>query len=114
MTKAEIAAMAVERARQLRERFGSPQTIHLAAYASDADLRLLRPEDGAEATAKEHRAIVDAVCLALRKDGHLVVVETIDALEYLDWLKRSGYCNDAARRAQWLALKAEVTPPSKC
>lgn len=93
MTKREqlVIDSALAQARSLRERFGSPQIIGLSIYASDDDLRLLRPEDGAAATAAQQRRMVEAVAAALRGDGHPVKLVTLEAVNYLKWLASTGY-----------------------
>lgn len=101
----QIIAVALAQARRLREQFGRPQVIGLSVYASDDDLRQLRPEDGPDATAAQQRRITDAVAAALRGDGHLVKLVTVRAADYLKWLSATGQTNDAATRAKWINLQ---------
>ena len=103
-----IIESALAQARSLRQRFGSPQIISLSIYASDADLRQLRPEDGPHATVTEQRRIVDAVATALRKDGHLVRMVMLSAPKYLAWLSDTGKANTAAHRAEWISLQTNT------
>lgn len=105
----QIIEAALTQARRLREKYGKPQIIGLSIYASDADLRQLRPEDGEQATCAQQRRITDAVAAALRAEGHLVKIVTLRAASYLQWLSESGRSNDAAARAEWINL--ETTKP---
>lgn len=100
--ESHIIAAALAQARRLREVHGSPQLIKLSVYATNADLRQLRPEDGPTATAAQQRRIVDAVAAALRADGHLVQIQTLQAVDYLRWLTATGKTNTAATRAEYL------------
>lgn len=101
----QIIELALTQARRLRERHGRPQVIGLSIYASDADLRQLRPEDGPDATAAQQRRITDAVAAALRSEGQLVKLVTLKAAEYLKWLTETGQTNDASMRAKWINLQ---------
>jgi hypothetical protein len=101
----QIIALALAQARRMRDQYGTPQIIGLSIYASDADLRQLRPEDGPDATAAQQRRITDAVAAALRGDGHLVKLVTLKAAEYLKWLTETGQINDASIRAKWINLQ---------
>jgi hypothetical protein len=98
----QIIKLALAQARCLREQHGTPQIIALSIYASDADLRQLRPEDGPDATASQQRRITDAVAAALRGEGNLVRLVTLRAADYLKWLTAQGRSNDAATRAEWI------------
>lgn len=106
--KQEIVAQALAQARRLREQFGAAREIRLSVYASDSDLRALRPEDGPEATAEQQRQLVDAVATALRADGHLVKLVTLRAVDYLKWLSENGKVNDPGTRAQWIAWRTNA------
>jgi hypothetical protein len=101
----QIIQLALAQARHLREAHGKPQIIGLSIYASDADLRLLRPEDGPNATAAQQRRITEAVAAALRADGTPVKLVTLRSAEYLTWLAATGMSNDASLRAQWINLQ---------
>jgi len=101
----QIIELALAQARRLREQHGKPQLIALSIYASDADLRQLRPEDGPEATASQQRRITDAVADALRSEGNLVRLVTLRSADYLKWLTATGRSNDAAARAEWINLE---------
>lgn len=98
----QIVQAALDQARKLRAQYGSPQVINLSVYASDEDLRQLRPEDGPEATAFQQRQIVDAVANALRADGHPVKLITLRVVDYLKWLSANSKDNTPANRATWL------------
>lgn len=100
-----IIAAALAQARHLRQIHGQPQTIALSLYATDADLRQLRPEDGPDATADQQHRITHAVAQALRADGHTVRLVTLRAVNYLQWLTTTGHPNTAATRAQWISLQ---------
>jgi hypothetical protein len=95
----QIIKLALAQARCLREQHGTPQIIALSIYASDADLRQLRPEDGPDATASQQRRITAA---AMRGEGNLVKLVTLRAADYLKWLTAQGRSNDAATRAEWI------------
>lgn len=97
-----IIKAALAEAERLRQIHGAPQIIALSVYASDADLRQLRPEDGPDATCAQQRRITDAVASALRDDGHIVKLITLRAVHYLQWLSESGRSNDAGTRAEWI------------
>ena len=97
-----IIQSALTQARRMREQYGEPQIIGLSVYASDEDLRQLRPEDGPEATAAQQRRITEAVATALRGDGHLVKLITLRVVDYLKWLSAEGKSNTATTRAEWI------------
>lgn len=97
-----IIELALSQARRLREHYGQPQIIGLSIYASDDDLRQLRPEDGPDATTAQQRRITDAVAAALRADGHLVKLVTLRVVDYLKWLNEKSKANTAAHRAEWI------------
>jgi hypothetical protein len=97
-----IIETALAQAKHLREHYGPAHVINLSLYATDADLRQLRPEDGPEATAAEQRQITEAVAAALRADGQLVKLITLRAVNYLTWLTTTGKTNNPATRAEWL------------
>lgn len=97
-----IIQTALTQARNLREQHGPAHVIHLSLYATDADLRQIRPEDGPDATAAEQRQITEAVAAALRAEGQLVRLITLRAVDYLTWLTANGKTNNPATRAQWL------------
>ena len=99
-----IIDAALAQARHLRESHGKPQLIKLSTYATDADLRQLRPEDGPNATIQQQRRLVDAVASALRNDGHLVRLVTLRAVDYLKWLSDQNLPNTAANRAAFISL----------
>lgn len=79
----------------------------LALYATDHDLRILRPEDGPEATRDEHEALVRQVA-ALLTERHGLAFEfiTLDASSYLRWLAAEGKKNTAENRAAWIGLQS--------
>jgi len=97
-----IIAAALAQAQTLRMTYGPAHVINLSVYASDADLRQLRPEDGPTATAAEQRQITEAVAAALRSEGQLVKLITLRAVDYLAWLTTTGKTNNPATRAEWL------------
>jgi hypothetical protein len=101
----QIIEAALTQARRLLEEYGHPQTIGLSTYASDADLRQLRPEDGPDATAMQQRRMTDAVAAALRSEGHVVKLVTLRAAAYLQWLTINNRSNDAGSRAEWINLE---------
>lgn len=101
----QIIQLALTQARRLRELHGAAQIIGLSIYASDADLHLLRPEDGPTATAAQQRRITEAVATALREDGTPVKLVTLRSADYLTWLAATGMSNNAAMRAQWINLQ---------
>jgi len=105
----QIIQAALTQARNLRETYGKPQIIGLSVYASDADLRQLRPEDGPEATAAQQRRMTEAVAAALRSDGNFVKLVTLKAPIYLQWLTKNNRSNDAQARAEW--INWETTKP---
>lgn len=98
----QIIQHALSQARRLREHYGQPQIIGLSIYATDDDLRQLRPEDGPEATTAQQRHITNAVAAALRADGHLVKLVTLRVVDYLKWLTEKGKANTPAHRAEWI------------
>ena len=100
-----IIAAALAQAKTLRQHYGPAHVINLSVYASDADLRQLRPEDGPNATAAEQRQLTEAVAAALRSQGQLVRLITLRAVDYLAWLTTTGHTNNAGTRAQWLTLQ---------
>lgn len=97
-----IIELALSQARRLREQYGRPQIIGLSIYATDDDLRQLRPEDGPNATTAQQRRITEAVAAALRADGHLVKLVTLRVVDYLKWLSEKSKANTAAHRAEWV------------
>lgn len=97
----QIIELALTQARRLREQFGVPQVIALSVYATDADLRQLRPEDGPTATAAQQRRMADTVANSLRSDGHFVKLVTLRIVDYLAWLSQHGKPNTPATRAEW-------------
>lgn len=101
----QIIQLALDQARKLRAHYGSPQVINLSVYATDEDLRQLRPEDGPDATASQQREIVDAVAAALRADGNPVRLITLRVVDYLKWLTENAKDNNAANRAAWLSYQ---------
>lgn len=102
-----IIAAALAQAKSLREKYGPAHVINLSIYATDADLRQLRPEDGPTATAAQQRRIVDAVAAALRADGQFVKLITLRAVDYLGWLTTTGKTNNPATRAEWLTWQQQ-------
>jgi hypothetical protein len=98
-----IIDAALAQARHLREVYGQPHVIALSIYASDEDLRQLRPEDGPNATTAEQRLLTDAVAAALRSDGHLVKLITLRVVDYLAWLSATGRSNLPEHRAMWIS-----------
>lgn len=98
----QIIQTALAQAKALREQYGSAHVINLSVYATDADLRQIRPEDGPNATAAEQRQITDAVASALRTEGQLVKLITLRAVDYLKWLTDNNQINNPAARAEWL------------
>ena len=97
-----IIQTTLAQARNLREQYGPAHVINLSLYATDADLRQIRPEDGPDATAAEQRQITEAAATALRAEGHLVKLITLRAVDYLTWLTANGKTNNPATRAEWL------------
>jgi hypothetical protein len=102
-----IIAAALAQAKSLRQHYGPAHVINLSVYASDADLRQLRPEDGPTATAAEQRQITEAVAAALRSEGQLVKLITLRAVDYLAWLTTTGKTNNAGTRAEWLTWQQQ-------
>lgn len=102
-----IIQTALAQAKHLRQQYGPAHIITLSLYATDADLRQLRPEDGPTATAAEQRQITEAVATALRSEGHLVQLITLRAVDYLKWLTTTGKPNTPATRAEWLTWQQE-------
>ena len=99
----QIIEIAIQQARKLRKVHGPAHVIALSTYASDADLRQLRPEDGPTATVAQQRRIVDAVATALRSEGYLVRLVELKVVHYLAYLSSSGLANTAANRAAWIS-----------
>ena len=97
-----IIQTALAQAKHLREKYGPANVIKLSLYATDADLRQFRPEDGPAATAAEQRQITEAVAAALRAEGQIVKLITLRAVDYLTWLTAQGKTNNPATRAEWL------------
>lgn len=100
----QIVDAALAQAESLRQKHGSPQVIRLSRYASDADLRQLRPEDGPDATCQQQERMTQAVAAALRAAGHPVQIRTLSASDYLAWLTDHSLPNTAANRAAYLTL----------
>jgi hypothetical protein len=98
-----IIQTALTQARSLREQHGPAHVINLSVYATDADLRQIRPEDGPDATAAEQRQITEA----LRAEGQLVKLITLRAVDYLTWLTANGKTNNPATRAEWLTWQQQ-------
>lgn len=99
----QIIDLAVAQARRLREQYSCPQVIGLSIYATDNDLRQLRPEDGPDATTSQQRRITEAVAAALRQDGHIVRLITLRVVDYLAWLSATGRSNIPEHRAMWIS-----------
>ena len=97
----QIIARVLAQAAKLCQRYGQPQVIRLTVYESDEDLRLLRPEDGPDATCEQQRRMTDAVANRLRQGGHVVKLRTLRVADYLQWLADGGLKNTAANRAAW-------------
>lgn len=101
-----IIKAALAEAERLRQLHGSPKQINLAVYASDSDLRQLRPEDGPDATARQQRGMVDQIASSLREQGFSVNLITMQASDYLKWISDLGLENNAANRAKFISLKS--------
>ena len=99
--------LALKQARTLRQRHGQPQSLVLSLYASDDDLRQLRPEDGPEATAADQHAITHACAEALRRDGFSVRLVTLRVVDYLRWLTDHNLPNQPENRAKWLTWQQQ-------
>lgn len=104
----QIIATVLAQAASLRKEYGPAHVIRLSVYATDHDLRQLRPEDGPAATAAEQRTLTEAVAAALRAEGYLVQFTTLQAAPYLAWLSRTGKPNTPAHRAQWISQQTQA------
>ncbi len=80
----------------------------VARYATELDLRALRPEDGEDASREMHNAILDAFAdLLWARYRVLVQSVTLEAADYLRWLADTGKKNDAASRAAWVGMATQ-------
>ncbi|HRW57949.1 MAG TPA: hypothetical protein P5185_09345 [Oscillospiraceae bacterium] len=80
------------------------QPTPMTDYECDEDLRLLRPEDGPDATVEDHRILNRAVARLLRtRYGMRPIAVPLRAADYLRWLAAEGRKNDAANRALFAA-----------
>lgn len=102
---------AIATIQDLEDEGSIPDVFRFTVYESDADLHLLRLEDGETATAAEQRLIVEHVANSLRARGHKVSIVTMRARNYLNWLEEEGYENNATRRAQWVSELSGVPEP---
>lgn len=88
-------------ASELTRQHGRPAEIVLTLYETDHDLRILRPEDGPEATCADHASLIHAVADALRADGHTVTLRPMRASDYLRYLAATGQKNSPETRAKF-------------
>lgn len=99
--------LTLKQARLLRQKHGAPSTLALSLYATDDDLRQLRPEDGPEARCADQHAITHACAAALRKDGFSVRLVTLRVADYLKWLTEQDLPNQPENRAAWLTWQQQ-------
>jgi hypothetical protein len=94
-------------AREMRQQHGAPHALTLSLYATDEDLRQLRPEDGPEATIEEQHRITHACADALRREGFPVRLITVRVADYLKWLTENELPNLPENRAKWLTWQMQ-------
>lgn len=99
--------LSLRKARELRARHGCPHALVLSLYATDDDLRQLRPEDGPDANCADQHRIVHACAEALRKDGFPVRLVTLRVSDYLKWLTEHNLPNLPENRAKWLTWQQQ-------
>lgn len=94
-------------AQKLKDWYGPAHTVVLSLYATDEDLRQLRPEDGPDATCADQHRITHACAEALRKDGFPVRLVTLRVSDYLKWLTEHNLPNLPENRAKWLTWQQQ-------
>ena len=87
---------------------GLPDKIVLAIYESDADLLKFRPDELWESAGAHADLMAEIALEVAREYGARVEIETraISSRKYGKWLKKNGYADDAARRAEFVSLSA--------